>query len=203
METRTYTDLWQLIEGLCGVSFATIEQARIKALLNRRATRAYRASNYWPRHLVIGEERAVSSDVIPFSETGLDTIDTFLRIHKTEPYVSASAQDYTFMVTASGARLIAGDLAPSSAFVTYKSIHDATYGTGTTDTSDVPKEWFDYIAHGTYADYLRAEGQQEKAALADAEAADILTDELLRIDEMHTTQIVSQRIFTNANTQNR
>jgi hypothetical protein len=203
METRTYTDLWQLIEGLCGVSFATIEQARIKALLNRRATRAYRASNYWPRHLVIGEERAVSSDVIPFSETDLDTIDTFLRIHKTEPYVSASAQDYTFMVTASGARLIAGDLAPSSAFVTYKSIHDATYGTGTTDTSDVPKEWFDYIAHGTYADYLRAEGQQEKAALADAEAADILTDELLRIDEMHTTQIVSQRIFTNANTQNR
>ena len=203
METRTYTDLWQLIEGLCGVSFATIEQARIKALLNRRATRAYRASNYWPRHLVIGEERVVSNDVIPFSETDLDTIDTFLRIHKTEPYVSASAQDYTFMVTASGARLIAGDLAPSSAFVTYKSIHDATYGTGTTDTSDVPKEWFDYIAHGTYADYLRAEGQQEKAALADAEAADILTDELLRIDEMHTTQIVSQRIFTNANTQNR
>ena len=203
METRTYSDLYELIEALCGVSFATLEQNRIKVLINRRATRAYRASNYWPRHLVIGEERAVASNVVPFDETDLDSIDTFLRIHRTAPFVSDSSQEFAFMVTSAGATLVAGSLDPSSAFVTYKSQHTAIYGTGTTDTSTVPKEWFEYLAHGTYADYLRAEGQQEKAALADAEAMDILTDELLRIDEQHTTQIVSQRIFTNSNTQNR
>lgn len=203
METRTYADLYALIEALCGVSFATNEQGRIKAFVNRRATRAYRASNYWPRFLVVGEERVVSSGIVPFSESGIDTVDTFLRIHRTQPFVSASAQEYAFMVTNNGATLIAGDLDPTSAFVTYKAIHDSVYGSGDSDTQTVPKEWFEYLAHGTYADFLRAEGQQEKSALADAEANDILTDELLRIDEMHTTQIVSQRIFTNANTQNR
>jgi hypothetical protein len=107
------------------------------------------------------------------------------------------------MVTSAGARLIAGSLVPDSAFVTYKSTHDDIYGSSGTDVTDVPKEWFDYMAHSTYADYLRAEGQQEKAALADAEANEILTDELLRIDEQHTSQVVATRIFTNSNTQNR
>ena len=49
METRTYADLYELIEGLCGVSFAAVEQPRIRALVNRRATKAYRATNFWPR----------------------------------------------------------------------------------------------------------------------------------------------------------
>ena len=203
METRTFSDLYALVEALCGVTFSTLEKTRIKALLNRRATRAYRASNYWPRFLTVGEERTVTSNVIPYTESGLDAIDTFLRIHKTAPYASASAQEFEFMVTSGGATLIAGTLAPTSAFVTYKSRHTDIYGDGATDSTTVPKEWLDYLAHGTYADYLRAEGQQEKSALADAEANEILTDELLRIDEQHTGQIVSNRIFTNSNTQSR
>ncbi len=203
MQTRTYADLFETVEALCGISFATIETNRIKALINRRATRAYRASNYWPRFLAVGEERTVTSNVIATTESGLSTIDTFLRIHRTAPFISASAQEFDFVLTATGATLICGSLNPSSAFVTYKATHDDIYGTTGNDVTIVPKEWFDYLAHGAYADYLRAEGQQEKAALADAEAADILTDELLRIDEQHTGQIVSSRIFTNSNTQTR
>jgi hypothetical protein len=203
METRTYADLFELVESLCGVSFAAIETARIKALINRRATKAYRSSSYWPRYLNIGEARAVTSSVIPYTEGVLSEIDTFLRIHRTEPFISSQAQEFAFMVTSAGARIIAGDLDATSAFVTYKARHTAIYGTGGSDTATVPKEWFDYIAHGTYADYLRAEGQQEKAALADAEAADILTDELLRIDEQGTTQLVAMRVNTNSNMQTR
>jgi len=70
-----------------------------------------------------------------------------------------------------------------------------------TDATSVPAEWFQYLAHGTYADYLRAEGQQEKAALADQEAEALLMDELIRLDENHTSGFVSNRIRTNANMQ--
>jgi hypothetical protein len=203
MQTRTYADLFSLVEALCGVSFATIEQPRIKALINKRAKKAFRASNLWPRYLVVGEERAAVSGVIAYTEGTLRSIDTFMRIHKEAPFISRSAQEFEFMVTASGATLVSGALDPDSAWVTYKAQHDETYGDGSTDTTTVPAEWFEYIAHGTYADYLRSEGQQEKAALADAEAQEALTDELIRIDEQHTSQIVSNRIFTNANTQTR
>lgn len=203
MQTKTYAELFALIQALCGVVFASIETPRIKALINRRALRAYRATNYWPRFLKIGEQRVVTSGVVPFTESGLDSIDTFLRVHKQSPYVTASVQEYDIMVTASGATLVCGDLDPSEAFVTYKAQLTDTYGDGSGETTAIPAEWYQYLAHGTYADYLRAEGQQEKAALADQEAEGLLQDELIRIDEQHTLQMVANRIFTNANMQMR
>lgn len=203
MQTKTYAELFALIQALCGVVFASIETPRIKALINRRALRAYRATNYWPRFLKIGEQRVVTSGVIPFTESGKDSIDTFLRAHKQAPWITASVQEYDMMVTGNGATLVTGDLNPATAFVTYKAQLTDTYGDGAGETSAIPAEWFQYLAHGTYADYLRAEGQQEKAALADQEAELLLQDELIRIDEQHTLQMVANRIFTNANMQSR
>jgi hypothetical protein len=255
MQTRTYADLFSLIQALCGVVFASIETGRIKALINRRAQRAYRSSNYWTRFLKIGEERYLSSDPIaataiaadsgyfiatvgdtdftligssantvgeyfvatgagtgtgtarpalgyvPYAETGKSSVDTFLRFFKQAPYIASSVQEFDFTVTAEGATLVAGDLNPSTAFLTYKAQFADTYGDGAGETSSVPAEWFQYLAHGTYADYLRAEGQQEKAALADQEAEALLTEELIRLDENHTSGFVSNRIRTNANMQ--
>ena len=203
MQTRTYSELFSLIQALCGVVFASIEAPRIKALINRRALRAYRSSNYWTRFLVIGEERVVSGSVIPFSEVGVSSIDTFMRVYKQAPYMASSVQEYDIMVTSAGATLIAGDLNPATAFVTYKAQLTDTYGNELGETSSVPAEWYQYIAHGTYADYLRAEGQQDKAMIADQEADILLQDELIRLDENHTSGLVSSRIFTNANMQMR
>jgi hypothetical protein len=203
MQTRTYAELLSLIQSLSGVVFATLELGRIKALINRRALRAYRSTNYWPRFLKIGEERTVTNDVVPYTESGKSSIDTYLRIHVQAPYVTTSVQEYDIMVTADGAKLVAGNTAPTSAFVTYKAQLSDTYGDGTGESTAIPAEWYQYMAHGTYADYLRAEGQQEKAALADQEADMLLQEEMIRIDEQHTLQMVANRIFTNANMQMR
>jgi hypothetical protein len=203
MQTRTYAELLSLIQSLSGVVFATLELGRIKALINRRALRAYRSTNYWPRFLKIGEERTVTNDVVPYTESGKSSIDTYLRIHVQAPYVTTSVQEYDIMVTADGAKLVAGNTAPTSAFVTYKAQLSDTYGDGNGESTAIPAEWYQYMAHGTYADYLRAEGQQEKAALADQEADMLLQEEMIRIDEQHTLQMVANRIFTNANMQMR
>lgn len=201
MQTRSYADLLSLVQALCGVVFASIETGRIKALINRRANKAYRASNYWTRFLKIGEERTVTDSVMPYTEAGKDSIDTFLRIFKEAPYIKNSVNEFDFTVTSEGAKLIAGDLDPSTAFVTYKAQLTDLYGDGSGEQSLIPAEWFQYLAHGTYADYLRAEGQQEKAALADAEAEALLTEELIRLDENHTSGFVSNNIRTNSNMQ--
>jgi hypothetical protein len=203
MQTKTYAELFALIQALCGVVFASIETPRIKALINRRALRAYRSSNYWTRFLKIGEERAVSSSVIPYSEGSLSSIDTFLRVYKQAPYIASSVQEYDIMVTSAGATLVCGDLNPSEAYVTYKAQLVDTYGDGGGEQTAIPAEWYQYMAHGTYADYLRAEGQQEKSVIADQEAEMLLQDEMIRLDENHTSGLVSNRIFTNANMQMR
>lgn len=201
MQTKTYSQLISLIEGICGVAFASIELPRIKSLVNRRARKAFNASNFWPRFLAVGEERAVTSNVIPFDETGLDSIDTFVCVHKQSPYQASSVQEFDFYVTGAGATLVAGTLNPSSAWVTYKKQLAVTYGDGNGETTAIPLEWFEYLAHGTYSDFLRAEGQQEKSALADQEADLILQDELIHIDEQFTTNLVGTRIRTNAGMQ--
>jgi len=203
MQTKTYAELFALIQALCGVVFASIETPRIKALINRRALRAYRSSNYWTRFLKIGEERVVSSSVIPYSEGSLSSIDTFLRVYKQAPYIASSVQEYDIMVTSAGATLVCGDLNPSEAYVTYKAQLVDTYGDGGGEQTAIPAEWYQYMAHGTYADYLRAEGQQEKSVIADQEAEMLLQDEMIRLDENHTSGLVSNRIFTNANMQMR
>jgi ribosomal protein L25 (general stress protein Ctc) len=205
MQTKNYTtDLLPLIKSLCGVEFAAIELPRIKAMINSRAKRAYRASNFWPRFLVVGQSRTVTNGYVPWTESGLDSVDTFILIHRTEPYVLESAQDFDFYVDFNGAKITDGSLNSSAAFVTYKKQTTDVYGDGTSGTTtSIPDEWFEYLAHGTYSDWLRAEGQMEKAVVADQEAMDKLTDELIRIDEMRSTALVSTRIQTNANMQSR
>jgi len=327
MQTRLYSDLYGLIQALCGIQFSITESVRVKSLINRRAARVFRASNYWTRFLVVGEERyctpapvaatttvsgsgyfiatvgttdyssigatanavftasvattvltvtavtsgtiqvgdyitgsglttggvqitalgtgrggvgtytisptqatltsrtfksfsvdsyfvatgvgtgngtvRVADSTIPYTETGKDSIDTFLRIFKDRPYRKASVQEYEYYVTSDGAELVSGDLNPLTAFVTYKKQLTDFYGDNTGEIADIPAEWFHYLAHGTYADWLKAEGQQDKAALADQEAEAVLQDELIRLDENHTSGFVSSRIFTNANMQSR
>jgi hypothetical protein len=82
--------------------------------------------------------------------------------------------------------------------VTYKKILSDTYGETTGLQASVPAEWFDYIAHGVYADYLRAEGQQEKSQLADQEASLILEDELIQVDQQGAGLTFGSRYLANA-----
>ena len=205
MQTKDYTtDLLPLIKSLCGVEFANLELPRIKAMINSRAKRAYRASNFWPRFLVVGEERDVVNGYVPWTQAGLDSVDTFVIIHRSAPYIADSAQNFDLYVEFTGANIVDGDLNRASAYATYKKQTTAVYGDGTGGTtSSIPDEWFEYLAHGTYSDWLRSEGQMEKSQIADAEAMDKLTDELIRIDEMRSSALVSTRIQTNANMQSR
>ncbi len=202
MQTQSYSSLFDYVSALCGVTFATSEAVRIKAHINRRANEAYRKSLYWPRFLVVGEERTVTSGIIAFEESGLDSIDTFMRIHRTTPFQSQSAQEFDFFTTGSGADIVSGDLDVTSAFVTYKKQMGSRYGDAEGENSLIPDEWFYFIGHGAYADFLRSEGQQEKAVLADQEANLILEEELMRVSEQDSSNIF-MKISTNANRQTR
>jgi len=178
MQTKDYTtDLLPLIKSLCGVEFANLELPRIKDVTN---------------------------GYVPWTQAGLDSVDTFVIIHRSAPYIADSAQNFDFYVDFTGAKIVDGDLNSASAYATYKKQTTSVYGDGTNGTtSSIPDEWFEYLAHGTYSDWLRSEGQMEKSQIADAEAMDKLTDELIRIDEMRSSALVSTRIQTNANMQSR
>lgn len=262
MTTKPYSELLSIIKSLCGVEFATIELGRINALVNRRAKRAYKASNNWPRFIVVGENKNTTSSgkvvgylatipvtvltsstssvtvtvqsvptgvviggtllnqtvnnivgttitlsgnanqtistatIVPYTPTVASTVGIFLRINAVAPFTTTSPQDINFHVDSNGANLITS-ATPTSVFVTYKKVLFDVYGDTTGMVADIPTEWFDYIAHGVYADYLRAEGQQEKSQVADQEASLILDDELIQVDQQGAGMTFGARFLAN------
>lgn len=89
-----------------------------------------------------------------------------------------------------------------SAYVTYTAAFEETYGEGEGETSDVPAEWFDYMAHGGAADFLRAEKEYEAAALMDADAWNYLVPQLESVSRMGGSH-AKTRVLTHANMQSR
>jgi len=202
MQNKSYTDLYNLVVALSGVgSFTADEKLSILQFVNRRAFEAYRASPSWPRYAVIGEQRTVSAEgLVPYAEAGLSTISDFQRIYRTQPFLRNSALEYEFYVDSSGAHvlnLVANEA--GSAFVNYQK----ELPTFTEDSVDIPQEFFFFLAHATYADFLRMDGQHTKALQEEQVAGTYLALELEKIDLRSNNNTINKKFSTYTNRQSR
>lgn len=139
-------------------------------------------STYAVAPLVSTPTEIVAIDVANIAE--------FIRIHRTQPFVNRSALEYDFYTTAQGAHImnISGGEA-STAYITYKK----EFTPFTIASTDIPQEWFYFIAHGAYADFLRVQGEQEKAIAEEQVAGTYLALELEKIDNrVNNTNLVNR-----------
>ena len=211
MQTRTYGDLFKLIQSLAGVgTFATSEQDDIANFINRRFSQAFNTSPVWERYITSSEERQIvqvgGRNVIPYVETGKTTIGEFNRIHRQQAFVNNSALEYEFFVDINGANILnLVNTTDTSAFVTYKS--QFTPFTTSSDYSnsieEVPAEFFNYLAHSVYADFLRMDGQTDKSLVEEQNAASYLASELEKIDLRSNNNTLNKRFSTYVNRQSR
>lgn len=209
MQQRTYTDLKALIQALAGVnSFTTEEDTKIVNLVNRRASQAYNSSPSWPRYLIVSQERNITSaNLIPFSQGGLATINEFIRIHRTQAFLNNSALEYDFYVDANGANILnVVNTSDTTAFCTYKKelpVFTAdSNNLGDVDDS-IPGEFFNFLAHATYADFLRMDGQHGKALAEEQLAQNYLDSELENIDLRNNNNSINHKFSTYVNRQSR
>jgi hypothetical protein len=204
MQDRTYSDLLTLIRSLAGAGgFTAEEQTSILSFVNRRASEAYNMSQSWPRYLVVGEERAIDSSpasTIPYAEAGKNTIYEWIRIHRTQPFLRQSALEFDFYVDSNGAHILNLTTADaSSAFVTYKK----ELGQFTANSTNIPGEWFAFMAHTAYADFLRMDGQHDKALTEEQVAQSYIAMELEKVDNMMNNNTALKRFSTYINRQAR
>ena len=150
-------------------------------------------------------------NLIPYAQTGKTTIGSFNRIHRKQAFLNNSSIEYEFFVDFTGANILnITSTTDNSAFVTYKqqftpfSVGPSTDATVYTDsTVEVPAEFFAYIAHATYADFLRMDGQTEKAFAEEQRAEIALALELEKIDLISNNNTVNKRFSTYVNRQSR
>ena len=84
-------------------------------------------------------------------------------------------------------------------WVSYKKQLTSTFG----DNTPVPMEFKEYAVHGAYADWLRAEGQTDKATVEEAFANECIMRQLNKISYTNGSDKLWQSISTHSSTQSR
>ncbi len=150
--------------------------------------------------------QVVENHAIPYEESPKEKIGEFIRIHKTKAFLNNSSLEYDFFVDFNGGNILnISSTSESTAFVTYKKIFTpfTTSSDYTTSTEEVPGEFFHYIAHAAYSDFLRMDGQHDKAQLEQQNAQQYLALELERVDVIMNQNTVNKRFSTHVNRQSR
>tara|TARA_Y100000361_G_scaffold141738_1_gene147087 strand:+ start:360 stop:1313 length:954 start_codon:yes stop_codon:yes gene_type:complete len=150
-------------------------------------------------------------NLVPFAQTNKTTIGSFNRIYRKQPFLNQSALEYEFFVDVTGANILnIASTTDNSVFVTYKqqftpfSVGPSTDPLTYTDsTVEVPGEFFAYLAHATYADFLRMDGQTDKAFAEEERANLALALELEKVDIISNNNTVNKRFSTYVNRQSR
>jgi hypothetical protein len=130
----------------------------------------------------------------------LDEVDTFVRIFNAFPYDLTGAGEYNFYVQSDGCHVIANFTEIAGFYVCYKKQWDGPYDAST--NTDVPLEFFNYIVHAAYADFLRMDGQIDKALVEEQVAKEYLALELMRPQNQKNGQRLS-RFQTHGSRQSR
>ena len=159
-----------------------------------------------------------SLQLVPYSET-LDfensqeaptrdqrqDIGTFNRIHRTESFLNKSAFEYDFYVDLSGANILNTHSGVESVFVSYKKPFTPFEVTSDfyNSTEKVPNEFFNFIAHAVYADFLRVQNRQKEAMAEEQVAQTYLAMELEKIDIRSNNNTINKRFSTYVNRQSR
>ena len=153
-----------------------------------------------------GRPTVLQKQAIPYTETNRNNIGDFNRIHRKTPFINNSSVEYDFSVDIDGANILnIPNTEDSSAYVTYK--REFTPFTVTTDfynsTVEVPGEFFNFIAHAVYADFLRVQNRQQEAITEEQVAQTYLAQELEKIDIRNNNNTVNKRFSTYVNRQSR
>ena len=149
-------------------------------------------------------------NLIPYTQTGKTNIGSFNRIFRKQAFLNQSAIEYEFFVDFTGANILnIVSTNDNSAFVSYKkeftpfTVTGSTVAEFTDSTVEVPAEFFAYLAHATYADFLRMDGQTDKALAEENTASVSLALELEKIDIISNNNTVNKRFSTYVNRQSR
>lgn len=202
--TITYQNLEERFKSIAGLSaLETTDAAFLRQAVNRRIRTAFERYP-WPDFTVIGESvslLASNDNTIQTYGSSKDLVNdsnVVFRIHKTDPTDTRYPEEYTYVsaLNAGGypsVKIINPTVLNSvDVFVTYRkdlsavisdggSYTSGSFGDESGDNPNIPYQFFEYCAFGAYADFLRGDGQTEKAQVEDQNSELILISEIDKV----------------------
>jgi hypothetical protein len=148
---------------------------------------------------VSGTPLVVDKQLIPYAQTSKTSIGEFLKVYRKKAFLNDSSLEYDFFVDFDGANILnVANTTDNAAFVTYKK----ELPQYTITSTDIPGEWFFFMAHGAYADFLRMEGKVEQSMAEEDVAQKYLAQELEKVDNMSNNNVF-RRFSTHGTRQSR
>ena len=202
--TITYQNLEERFKSIAGLaSLETTDAAFLRQAVNRRIRTAFERYP-WPDFTVIGESVTLltaDDNTIQTYGTGKDLAhdsNVVFRIHKSDPTDTRYPEEYTYVsILNSGGYPSVKIINPTvlnstDVFVTYRKDLEAvvadggaytsgSFGDESGDNPNIPYQFFEYCAFGAYADFLRGDGQTEKAQVEDQNSELILVSEIDKV----------------------
>lgn len=202
--TLTYDNLEERFKSIAGLaSLETTDAAFLRQAVNRRVRTAFERYP-WPDFTVIGEAVAmatVDDNTIQTYGAGKDLANdsnVVFRIHKTDPTDTRYPEEYTYVSTLNAGgypsvKIISPTVLDGiSVYATYRKDLEAviadggtytsgSYGDEANDNPNIPYQFFEYCAFGAYADFLRGDGQTDKAQVEDQNSEIILVSEIDKV----------------------
>ena len=130
----------------------------------------------------------------------ISDISEYNRIWNANPFSTNGFCEYEFFVDSDGATIINNATSNLGFWVGYKKEWPGPY---TVASTDIPLEFFYYAAHATYADFLRMDGQVDKAIAEEQIAMNYLMLELSKAQNQRNNNALFRRISTYVSTQSR
>tara|TARA_R110000803_G_scaffold45953_1_gene96528 strand:- start:1207 stop:2259 length:1053 start_codon:yes stop_codon:yes gene_type:complete len=137
----------------------------------------------------------------------LSDIGEFVRIHRSQAFLNMSSLEYEFGVQSDGAHILnASNAKEGQVWITYKkpiTLLTSLDIDGSASLTQVPQEFFYYMAHATYADFLRMDGQHQKASFEEQIAENYLAEEMDNPQQVANNNTVGKRFKTYVSQQSR
>ena len=137
----------------------------------------------------------------------LSDIGEFVRIHRSQAFLNMSSLEYEFGVQSDGAHILnASNAKEGQVWITYKkpiTLLTSLDIDGSASLTQVPQEFFYYMAHATYADFLRMDGQHNKASFEEQIAENYLGEEMDNPQQVANNNTIGKRFRTHVSQQSR
>ena len=205
--TVSYTNLEQRFKSIAGLgTLETNDAAFLRQSVNRRVRGAYERYP-WPEFTVVGETYTLVTADANTIQTGGTTAQgldlatpssVVFRVHKSNPTTTRYPEEYAYVSLLNSAgypaiKIISTTTLNSVAvYLTYRKDLSAIISDGGTYTSgffgdeagdnpNIPYVFFEYLAFGAYSDFLRGDGQTEKAQVEEQNAELLLRMEIDKV----------------------
>ena len=202
-----------LVDGV-----STFSESNVTNLANSASTNDADpiAVDVWTNESALAGTLAIKDvNLVTYTETdpARTAIGEFIRIHRKKAFLNASEVEYDFYLDIDGANILnIANLKDSKAYVTYKKRLDLisiveggspAVTDYTNNASEIPKEFFYFIAHTVYADFLRIERRYEEALREESSGANYLAQELEKLDIIANNNNLKKKFSTHLNRNNR